>query len=182
MGIENQNIILCIGELNKNKNQQTIIKAMPEVIKAVSNTKLLIAGNGPNYNMLRQLTYDLKLKDYIEFLGYTTKLEEYINISDVVVSASFREGLGLNIVEALLCRKPVVASINRGHKELVEHGVNGYLANPKKPSEFSKYILKIINDKEFDFTYSSNVWLNISKFTDENVINELTEIYNGAEK
>lgn len=174
---ENQSILLCIGELNKNKNQEAVIKALSEVIKIVPNTKLLLAGNGPNYKTLMQLADDLGLQKHIDFLGYRTKIEKYISISDVVISASIREGLPMNIVEALLCKQPVVASYNRGHKELVEHGVNGYLVNPNSYKEFSEYILKIIKEKAFDFTYTNDVWLNVKKFADKNVINELAKIY-----
>ena len=48
-------------------------------------------------------------------LGYRTDLEMITPAVDLVVSCSFREGLPLNILEAELCKKPVIASKNRGH-------------------------------------------------------------------
>ena len=60
-------------------------------------------------------------------LGYRTDLEKLVPAVDAVVSCSKREGLGLNVIEAMLCKKPVVAAINRGHVELVDNGVTGYL-------------------------------------------------------
>lgn len=182
MGLANHNIILCVGELNKNKNQATVISAVKEVVKTLPNTKLLLAGRGANYDALVQLRDNLGLTENVVFLGYTRNIEYYINISDVVVSASFREGLPINVVEALLCRKPVVASLNRGHKELVEPGVNGYLANPHESSEFSQYIVKIIKDKAFDTTYSSEAWSRIHQFTVENVRKKLADIYCSTSK
>ena len=119
--------MLCTGELNANKNQVTAIRAMPGVVKNVPNAKLLLAGNGPLVSQLEDEVKRLGMTDFIELLGYKTNLQEYVNAADLIVSCSRREGLPVNIIEGMLCEKAVVASINRGHKELVEDGVTGYL-------------------------------------------------------
>ena len=172
-----QVLILCVGELNKNKNQSTVIKAMAEVVKEVPNAKLILAGNGPMEQELKELAKSLDIEYYVEFLGYRADLENFMQIADIVVSASFREGLPLNIVEAALCMKPVIISNNRGHKELISQGINGYLINPNNSKEISDYIIKIIKDKTYNFKYTNNTWLKIEDFTYKNVVKELEKIY-----
>lgn len=174
---KDQFILLCIGELNKNKNQSAVIKAIAKVKKDVPNIKLLLAGNGPLEQELRKLVFGLKLQDYIDFLGYRTDLEKFVNISDVVISASFREGLPLNIMEAMLCEKPVLASINRGHKELVQDNTTGYLVDPNNIDGFSKSILKLNKDEKLRQSMGKAGREVVKHFTTENVIDELKQVY-----
>ena len=82
------------------------------------------------------------MEPYIIWLGYTTKINQYLNVCDVLVACSYREGLPLNLVEAMLCGKPIVASINRGHRELVKNDVNGYLVHQMIHRIFLKKYVK----------------------------------------
>ena len=88
-GLKENFVILCTGELNDNKNQSTVIKAMPEILKKAPNTKLLLAGNSPYEKLLKQLIDKLGLKDNVRLLGYRTDLEWYVHACDLVVTASF---------------------------------------------------------------------------------------------
>lgn len=59
---------------------------------------------------LEKLIVDNNLEKHVKLIGYRTNLERFVKMSDIVVSASLREGLGLNLIEAMLCGKPVVGS------------------------------------------------------------------------
>ena len=134
-------VVLCTGELNENKNQKTLIAAAALLRGKIPELKVLLAGNGPKEQALRAQIRELGLDDSVRLLGYRTDLETLVPAVDVVVSCSGREGLPLNIVEAMLCAKPVVASLNRGHRELVEDGVSGFLLAPDDAAGFAEKIL-----------------------------------------
>lgn len=168
-------IIVNVGELNRNKNQKTAILAMKKVIEEVPDAKLLIAGNGPERENLEQLAKKLGLEDHIIFLGYTTQLQRYLQVCDLEVTCSYREGLPLNVMEAMLCGKPVVASSNRGHRELVKDGVNGYLVEDGDINTYAKRIIEILMKSRGIF---GDVKDSIVPFSDNSVINELKVIYN----
>lgn len=174
---ENEFIFLCTGELNKNKNQSTVIKALAKVIDDVPNVKLLLAGNGSNEERLKDLVADLSLEGYVHFLGYRTDLERYVNICDAVISASYREGLPVNIMEAMLCRKPVIASVNRGHTELIENGKNGILVKPNDVLGFSDTIIRIVKDKDLQKFLSTNGFDSVQKYIKSSIVGELRKIY-----
>lgn len=123
----NQKIILCVGELLPNKNQKMAIQMMKEVVKSYPDAMLLLAGNGPEKENLENEITSCNLQLNVTLLGYCTFLEKYQKIADVLVACSHREGLPLNLVEAMLTENPVIASINRGHRELIVDGKNGYL-------------------------------------------------------
>lgn len=120
-------VILCTGELNKNKDQQTLIRAAAQLKDTIPELKILLAGNGPLEGELKALVADLGLEDTVRFLGYRTDLERVVPAVDLVVSCSRREGMPLNVIEAMLCGKPVIAAENRGTRELIRHGENGLL-------------------------------------------------------
>ena len=170
-------VILCTGELNKNKNQKTVIKAMGKIVRKLPETKLLLAGNGPEKENLEQQIYEEHLQDNIILLGYVTELENYVYIADLIVSASFREGLPLNIVEAMYSGKPVVTSKNRGHKELVEDGVNGYLVSADDSEAFSDKIIRLGKDPALCAKFGERGREKSEKYMDRYVLKELKTIY-----
>lgn len=170
-------LIVCTGELNLNKNQETVILAIQEVKKQIPNVKLLLAGNGPNESSLRKLIHEQNLDENVELLGYRTDLEWFVHASDIVVSASFREGLPLNIAEAMYCGKPVVASLNRGHSELVKHGKTGYLVKATNPHEFANRIIELALNKDKRDIFGEAAMNNVKKYTDISVRDEFKKIY-----
>jgi glycosyltransferase EpsD len=133
-------VILCTGELNENKNQKTLVSAAALLKDKIPNLKVLLAGNGPKEQELRDQIASLGLQDTVKLLGYRTDLERVTPAVDLVVSCSRREGMPLNIIEAMLCKKPVVASRNRGHDELVTDGETGYLLAPGDIAGFADAI------------------------------------------
>lgn len=170
-------ICICTGELNNNKNQMFLIEAFSKVVQKNRNIKLLLAGNGPNEEMLRSRAKALNLENYVVFLGYTTILEQYIKLSDLIISVSIREGLGLNIIEGMLCRKPIIVSENRGHKDLIENGESGYLIENFNVDMLAEKISILIGDKEKCKYMAENSFSYAQKFTVENSLKELERIY-----
>ena len=168
-------IILNVGELNANKNQKSVIRAMKKVVEKLPNAKLLIAGNGPELEKHKALIAELGLENNIELLGYTTEIFKYMNICDVLVACSYREGLPLNLMEAMLCGKPIVASINRGHKELVENGKNGFLVPVEDTDAYAQKILEVLDNP---YPFSQNSVDLVKPFTDISVLCELKKLYN----
>lgn len=170
-------LILCVGELLANKNQSTVIRAMEKVVQKHPNSTLMLAGNGANLENLQQLAAELNLQENILFLGYTTELEKYLNIADIVVSCSFREGLPVNIMEAMYCKKPTVTSINRGHKELVRDGETGYLVAPTDAAGVAEKLTFYIENPHIRKRFGEKGYHFIQAFTDKSVGDELKEIY-----
>ena len=136
-------ILINVGELLPNKNQATAIRVVNELLPQFPDIHLLIAGNGPERDNLDQLVCDLGLSDHVALLGYTTQLEKYLQVCDLLLACSYREGLPLNVMEAMLCGKPVVASNNRGHRELIHDDVNGFLVDVDDINGYTEMISKL---------------------------------------
>lgn len=169
-------VLLCTGELNKNKDQVTLIHAVAKIKEKVPNLKVLLAGNGPMEQELKTMVSSLGLEEYIRFLGYRTDLEKVVPAVDIVVSCSHREGMPLNIIEALLCGKPVLAAANRGSKELIHDGQNGYLFTAGDAASLGQYILELYHNLELCQTMGQYGMEKAKKYTVEAVKNELLPI------
>jgi glycosyltransferase EpsD len=172
----NDFVIICTGELNKNKNQEQLIKSADRLIDKIPNLKILLAGNGPNEQNLLSLIDGLNLKDTVKLLGYRTDLENIIPAVDLVASFSKREGLGLNIIEGMLCGKPIVATYNRGHSELIDNNVNGFLVPIGDIEKTAETILEIYLDFDKKQKFSLNSQTKAQKYTVDFVSGELMNI------
>ena len=169
-------VILCVGELNENKNQKTLIAAAALLKDRIPNLKILLAGNGPLEQELRDQITSLGLENTVKMLGYRTNLERITPAVDLVVSCSKREGMPLNIIEAMLCKKPVVASHNRGHDELVTEGETGSLLVPDDASCFADAILSMARDSAQRKTLGEHAAVKAGAYTVNTVRQELLSI------
>jgi glycosyltransferase EpsD len=118
------------------------------------------------------------MQEHVRMLGYCTDLENYANACDLVVSASFREGMPLNIMEAMMCGKPVVASCNRGHRELVRQGRTGFLFRPDDADALAGLIERLINDSTLRRQLGEFGRRAVEPYLNRNVEKELKSIYN----
>lgn len=156
-------ICLCTGELNENKNQKSLIQLVPQLQKRIPNFRLWLAGNGPLKEELETEIQRLGLQNCVKLLGYQPVIERYVRASDVVLSASKREGLPFNIIEAMLAKRPVVASINRGHRELISDGENGFMTNDQ--TKFVEDIIKLYQDKALYEKIAEKAFKNAQSYT-----------------
>lgn len=176
-GYNDRFVVLCTGELNANKNQKTIISAVEHLKDKYPNILLLLAGNGPNENNLKEQIESSNLGEFVKLLGYRTDLELFTNSCDLVVSASLREGLPLNIMEAMLCKKAVVASNNRGHRELVAVDKTGFLVDAVDSKAFAEKIELFMNDAKLAEKFGEAGREYVIPFTAQSVNKEFMRIF-----
>ena len=174
---ENQKLLLCVGELLPNKNQKMAIHAMQRIVKQYPDAILFIAGNGPEKENLENEIKQCNLEKNVKMLGYCTHLQDYQHIIDILVACSYREGLPLNIVESMLSGNPVVASINRGHKELIHNGENGYLVSCNDSEAMADRTLELFCDDTQAEQLSKNAYGFAMDYSFTSVKKELEEIY-----
>ena len=174
---EDDYVIVCTGELNQNKNQILLINAIEKLKNKIPNLRVLLAGNGPLENELRMSVCEKSLENVITFLGYRTDLEKLVPVSDLVVSCSYREGMPLNVIEAMLCKKAVIASKNRGHIELIEDGVNGYLIEPNNPGQMAERIELMYRNKDQVLKMGEKSFEKAAQYTVNKVSDEISSIF-----
>lgn len=170
-------LLIYAAELNKNKNQRFLIEEMLLLKHRVPNIKLLFAGEGELKEVYINYAKKLNLDENIMFLGYRHDLHHLIPICDIGVSASLREGLGLNLIEEMSCGLPVIATNNRGHREIVQEGRNGFLFELNKDHEFVRLIEKLYMDDELRQKLGQNAVKSSKRFSIEKSLKAMEEIY-----
>ena len=124
-------IILFVGNLVPQKGVEYLINAK-KLMK--NDCELVIVGDGPLYNSLKDLSNDIK---NIHFLGSRNDIEYLIPDSEFLVLPSISESFGIVLLESMACGKAVIASNIGGIPEVVTEDV-GILVNPKDSQELAE--------------------------------------------
>lgn len=174
-------VIMSTGELNKNKNQQVIIKALNLLNN--SNIHYILCGEGNKKKFLYNLCRKYGLERQVHFLGFRNDINELLRISDCFTFPSKREGIGVAALEAIATGTPIVAARNRATKEYIFQGKNGFLCAHNKPKQFAKQILRVA---EMNDTQKKNIQeldrKIIQKFGEENNKKYMWKIYKSVIK
>lgn len=181
IGAENDSVLLIsIGELNKNKNNEVIIKALGKL----KNPKIhyILCGVGDKKDELHALSKEFGLEENIHFLGYRTDIAELLKSCDIFVMPSYREGLSRSLMEAMSAGLSCVVSEIRGNIDLIEEDKGGYLCKPDDVNGFAESINNIIKDEDLR---KRMVRFNIEKvkmFDIENIKKKMQRIYSSIIK
>ena len=168
-------IILSVGELNKNKNHQVIIRALAHLNN--SNIHYFIAGNGPLKDELIELAAKLEITNNIHFLGYRRDVPSLLKNADIYAFPSFREGLGMASIEAMAAGLPLVTSNRHGINDYSENGKTGFKFEPDDVYGFAEGIRTILENDVLR-TEMSMYNIEVSKhFSIDASLSRVREIY-----
>lgn len=115
---ESDKVLICNGRIDANKNQEFLVGVMKKLVAEDASYHLLLVGLDENSGRCQRLVNELGLQDNVHFLGFHKDIPELLQISDVVVSASKREGLPVSLIEAAMIGVPIVATDCRGNRDV----------------------------------------------------------------
>jgi len=170
-------LLVYAAEYIGRKNHDFIIQAIKDNIDKVEGIKILFAGKGVLEDKLMNAVKQYHLEEYIYFLGFRSDIDQIYKMSDVGISSSKQEGLGINLVEEMMCGLPVIATVDRGHSEVVDHEVNGFLIAQNDHNQFVAYLLQLKNDKQMRAEFSRQAKIKADKFELRNSLKVMAGIY-----
>lgn len=148
---DRKDVILCApGRLEKRKGVEYALEAYTVIKREKPNTKLIIAGDGPERVHLESKVDSMRITDDVRFVGRLSR-NDYIKTlrtADVCIcSAIGGEGFGRVVVEPLACGTPVVASNTDGYNEAADGGRHPFalLSEPRNPRDIAEKTLEILN-------------------------------------
>jgi glycosyltransferase involved in cell wall biosynthesis len=143
--------ISMVARFSKTKAQDELVEAMHMIRKEHPQINLLLtlAGDGENFEYVKQKAKALNLMDCIQFTG---KIDEervmhILQQTDLYVHATHHETMSTSIMQAMACGLPVMTSKITGVQHMVREGENGILFPPSQPEELSKSICEMIRNK-----------------------------------
>lgn len=139
-------VVLYVAEFIPRKNHAFLINAFARIRERVPGACLLLAGDGPLQDAVRAQAAELGIAQAVRLLGFRRDVPELASAADIAVSTSRQEGLGLGLAEAMACSLPVVASEDRGHRELVRNGETGFLYPQGDMASFVDHVVLLARD------------------------------------
>ncbi len=142
-GVKDKVVLLFVGQLVERKNPLLLVELMKRLYGG--KIKLIICGSGPLKAKIKQQA--IGLEEYITVIDpvYGKEKNKLFNLADIFMFPSLNEGFGLVVAEAMAVGKPVICSPNTSLPELVEDGVNGYLAGDI--TEWEEETRRLISNK-----------------------------------
>lgn len=169
-------LLLSVGELNKNKNHQIVIKALAKLNDP--NIHYAIAGVGDKKDCLLKLSEDLGVSRQIHMLGYRTDVAQLYRAADLFCFPSYREGLGLAAIEAMASALPIVTSNVHGINDYSINGVTGYKCSPNDSDELAKAISKVLTMTPYKLEAIKKYNIELAcKYDYRNIVKLLFEVY-----
>jgi len=170
-------VILSVGEMTKNKNQELILRMVAEYKKKGGNICYALCGRGTEESRLRKLTAELGIEDEVKFLGYHKDIYEIYKMADIFVFPSLREGMPVALMEAMASGLPVICSNIRGNKDLLVDQEGGALVEGHKLDDYVKALEWTIEKKDHWKQMGEYNQKRAEQFDREHVIGVMEKVY-----
>lgn len=166
-------VLIYVAELIRNKNQKMLFEALQEIRRTRKDAVLVLVGPDHADGYYQRLAQQMGVADSVVFTLWRSDIGECLAAADIAVASSLREGLALNIVEAMYCGLPVVATDNRGHVPIIRDGENGFLVHVGESSKMAQRVLELAEHPEIRERFAG---ADVSRYSSSAVSRQLYEI------
>lgn len=152
---------LVIGNIGRVVEQKAQDKLLDLAVKLKSknlNFKIIIGGEGKLLDDLKKQAKDLDIENHIIFTGFVKDVKSFLESIDIFILTSKWEGFGYVIVEAMACKKPVIAFDISSNPEIIDNNTTGFLTPPFDIDKLSEDVLKIAKDKTLKKDFGDNAY------------------------
>jgi len=180
LGIEPEDkVIGVVSKLWEGKGHECILQAARDVIDQVPDVKFVFVGEGYLRKKLESLARKLDLSDHVIFTGFRTDIPEITATFDIALLASFFEGLGRVLLEAMALGKPVIASRVGGIVDVVDDGKTGILVSPGNSASLAEAMIRLLRNDGLRIRMGNAGRARIdAKFSAKTMINQIQMVYN----
>ncbi|MBR5134394.1 MAG: glycosyltransferase family 4 protein [Clostridia bacterium] len=169
---EDAPVLIYIAELIKNKNQTMLVDTLRVLHESHPNAYLLLVGPEHDDGAVAQYVSKQGLDNRIKLLGWRSDVGALMNTADIYVASSLREGFPINLLEAMYCGLPVIATKNRGHVTPLVHGENGFLVDINDHQAMASYAAQLLEDPAL---YDKLSHIDVSRYDCDRIAGELYE-------
>lgn len=169
--------LINVGRLLKNKNQIFLLEVLNYLKKRSISSELILLGDGPEMNTLKDKASHYGLKKEVRFEGNVELVTPYLRLASIFVHSAFKEGFGLVLVEAMAAGLPVVCLNAGGNADLIKQGENGFIFNEHDVEQFSEKIIELWEDESLYNRIRENAQEFARAFDIKNYVNNLLSLY-----
>lgn len=176
---------LCIGTVGRLvhvKNFTLFLQMAAKIKNKINNVRFSILGDGPLRDELLQESRKLGLDSCFTLLPPTENPLPYYQSLDVYVNTSIHEGIPLSVLEAMGCKKTVVAPDVGGIPEIISNGRNGFLVQNHDSEQYKEVCLSLLHDAELRENIGDNAYNSVlDKFSVSKMAGAYTELYRSCQ-
>jgi glycosyltransferase involved in cell wall biosynthesis len=174
-----QKVILSVGRLSKEKDQEFLVEALSE-LRGRFSPHLLIVGDGPERKAIIKRVRLLGLTNRVTITGLQEHVGAFYSLADVVVISSRSEGSPNVLLEALAVGVPLIATAVGGIPEMVKHGEHALLVQHGNTSQMADCIARILAEKDVAQSLVENGKMLVQeKFSPAGRARTLSDMYEG---
>ncbi|MDX6710243.1 MAG: hypothetical protein QOH96_1259, partial [Blastocatellia bacterium] len=173
--VSTPNLILFAGRLTHVKGADLLLSALAQLKRC--DYFCLIAGDGPEREMLEATAASLGLSDKIKFLGARKDVTNLLGLADFLVMPSRWEGLPLIMLEAMAAGCPIVGTSVDGTAEVLRNEVTALLAPAEDVNALAHCIERLIESPELRHSLSSKASLAVLDYSAEKIAPQLLGLY-----
>ena len=170
---ESRKSILMVAGFRKQKNQDTIIRALTLLDK--EKYEVWFAGIGERMEEVKQLALSLGVSDRVRFLGLRTDIPNVLRAADIIVMSSHWEGLSLSNVEGMSAHKPFIASDVNGLKEVTKG--YGVLFPHEDAMALADEIKRLVSDETYYNEIAERCYNRALEFDISNTVRGYADVY-----
>jgi glycosyltransferase involved in cell wall biosynthesis len=174
-------VVGFFGSLVERKRADVFLRAAAEIKEKLGQPAVFLVFGKEHDNAndrLTRLAAELGVIDDMRLMGFRSPIEPWIAGCDLVVAPAVREGLGRNLVEAMIVGTPVVASDTGGHKEILRDGETGFLVTPDDPTAFAAAACRLLLDPDLTSRIAERAKTDaVSRFSIAHHVEEMSEIF-----
>lgn len=149
LGVPDSTVLLgTVGSYYPVKGHSYLIKAMKNLVAVESDIKLVLAGQGPLQETLRNQAASCGLEDYVNVVGYIEDTVGFLSALDIFVMPSLSEGFPLALIEAAANERCIVATNVGGIPEIIVNNENGILVAPHDSDDLYVSIIKLLSSEK----------------------------------
>jgi glycosyltransferase involved in cell wall biosynthesis len=148
LGLEGGFVVGTVGRLVDAKSFDLLLEVAREVCARKPDARFLIVGEGPLGEDLRASAASSGLRGLVLFTGKRSDIPELMAAMDLYIITSKREGLPLTLIEAMMSRKPIVATSVGGIPDTISNDVEGILVPPGDTGSIVEAVLALASDAE----------------------------------
>ncbi|QEE48759.1 glycosyltransferase family 4 protein [Flavobacterium alkalisoli] len=185
-GFSQQDIIITlVGRISRLKGHKWLLNTFTNYLQQTKAKLLLVGSPVPGQEFYEDEVYEIVqtegLENKVTVLPFTKSLKQIWDVTDIAVMPSTEaESFGLVALEAMLAKKPVVASNHGGVTEIVVNNETGYLVEPSNEGEFADALLKLINSADLRKELGEKGYERaIAEFSPEKYIANISSILEG---
>ncbi|MEA4822500.1 MAG: polysaccharide pyruvyl transferase CsaB [Clostridiaceae bacterium] len=172
--------VVCViaARLTKIKDIPTLLRAMRRAVESAPKLHLVIAGDGEDRESLLALTRELELTKSVTFAGWVKDMRAFFAAADINVICSLSETFPYSVSEGIREGCATVVSDVGGLSEMVEHGVSGFIFQPRDAEALAKAISSLALDEVLRRTFAERLFKRAStRFSLDRMAADQIEIY-----